>query len=63
MTMLVITALVGTSDLGQTIYIGLSEGDFGVGIVAGLGMATLAMIIDRILQTATRRYQQSAGLA
>lgn len=62
MAMLVITALVGTNDLGQSVYIGLSEGDFGVGIVAGLGIATLAIITDRILQAATRRYQESIGL-
>ncbi|NRB19994.1 MAG: ABC transporter permease subunit [Rhodobacteraceae bacterium] len=33
--MLVIAALVGTNGLGQQVYIGLSDGDFGVGIVAG----------------------------
>ena len=61
--MLVIAALVGTSDLGQLVYIGLSDGDFGVGIVAGLGMAVLAIIADRVFQAASRRYRESAGLA
>jgi glycine betaine/proline transport system permease protein len=54
--MLVIAALVGTSDLGQQVYIGLSNGDFGVGIVAGVGMAILAMLADRMMQ-AWRRGQ------
>ena len=60
--MLVITALVGTSDLGQRVYIGLGDGDFGVGIVAGLGMAILAIITDRIIQAAVRRQQEATGL-
>jgi glycine betaine/proline transport system permease protein len=48
--MLVITALVGTKELGQRVYIGLSDGDFGVGMVAGLGMAVIAIIADRLTQ-------------
>ena len=61
--MLVITALVGTSDLGQRVYIGLGDGDFGVGIVAGFGMAILAIITDRIIQAAVRRRQETTGMA
>jgi len=48
--MLVIAALVGTNDLGQQVYIGLGDGDFGVGMIAGLGMAIIAMIADRMTQ-------------
>ena len=59
--MLVITALVGTSDLGQRVYIGLGNGDFGVGIVAGFGMAILAITTDRIIQAAVKRRQQTTG--
>lgn len=62
-SMLVITALVGTSDLGQRVYIGLGDGDFGVGMVAGLGMAFLAMIADRIIQAASRARQRALGMA
>jgi glycine betaine/proline transport system permease protein len=59
--MLVITALVGTSDLGQEIYIGLNNGDFGVGMIAGIGMATLAMIADRMTRGYSRKGQQALG--
>ncbi len=62
-SMLVITALVGTSDLGQRVYIGLGDGNFGVGMVAGLGMAFLAMIADRIIQAASRARQLALGQA
>lgn len=60
--MLVIAALVGTNGLGQRIYIGLGDGDFGVGMVAGIGMAIIAMIADRITQAVSRKRQQELGL-
>ncbi len=61
-SMLVITALVGTNGLGQRIYIGLGDGDFGVGMTAGIGMAIIAMIADRITQSVSLRKQQALGL-
>ncbi len=54
--MLVITALVGTTGLGQSIFLALGRADAGEGLVAGLGMALLAMIVDRILQAVMRRH-------
>jgi glycine betaine/proline transport system permease protein len=47
-SMLVIAALVGTSGLGQQVYIGLGDGDFGVGMTAGIAMAIVAIIADRL---------------
>ena len=61
--MLVIAALVGTNGLGQRVYIGLGDGDFGVGIVAGLGMAIIAMIADRMTQAWSQKRQQELGLS
>ncbi len=61
-SMLVITALVGTSDLGQQIYIGLGDGDFAVGMTAGIGMAIIAMIADRITQNISRKMQGKLGI-
>lgn len=60
--MLVIAALVGTNGLGQQIYKGLGDGDFGVGMTAGIGMAVLAMIADRMTQAVSRRRQEQLGL-
>ena len=60
--MLVIAALVGTNGLGQRVYIGLGDGDFGVGFVAGIGMAFIAMIADRMTQGMSRAYQHRLGL-
>ena len=61
--MLVITALVGTKGLGQSIYIALGKADSGAGIVAGLGMALIAMIADRIIQSWSNRKKAALGLA
>lgn len=60
--MLVIAALVGTNGLGQQVYIGLGDGDFGVGIVAGIGMAVIAMIADRLTQAWSNKRQVELGL-
>src|SRR5690606_9879639 len=48
--MLVIAALVGTTDLGQQIYLALGQGDVGPGVAAGASMAILALVADRIVQ-------------
>lgn len=60
--MLVIAALVGTNGLGQRIYIGLGDGDFGVGMTAGIGMAIIAIVADRITQAVSRKKQAQLGL-
>lgn len=54
LSMLVITALVGTRDLGQEVYIALTKADVGRGLVAGLCVAAIAIIADRLIQTAAK---------
>ena len=55
--MLVIAGLVGANGLEQIVYIGLSDGNFGFGIVAGLCMAIIAIIADRMTQGWSKRRQ------
>jgi len=62
LSMLVITALVGTRDLGQQVYIALTKADSGLGIVAGLSVAFIAIIADRILSASAKRAKQRLGL-
>ena len=62
LAMLVISALVGTKGLGQSVYIALGKADPGLGMVAGLGMALIAIIADRILQSMSHKRKQSLGL-
>jgi glycine betaine/proline transport system permease protein len=54
-SMLVITALVGTDELGQIIYIGLSKGNFGIGFLAGVAMAVIALLADQYCRAWQRR--------
>ena len=63
LSMLVITALVGTRDLGQEVYIALTKADTGRGLVAGLAVAFIGIIADRLISAGARRTRQSLGLA
>jgi len=62
LAMLVIAALVGTKGLGQAVYVALNAGDVGAGFVAGLSMALIAMIADRIIQAWSRDKKRQLGL-
>ena len=61
LSMVVITALVGTRDLGQEVYIALTRADNGLGLTAGLGVAFIATIADRLIQGWTASKQSSLG--
>jgi len=60
--MLVIAAVVGTNGLEQPVYIGLSDGDFGAGITAGIAMAIIAIIVNRMIQAWSRKRQEELRL-
>lgn len=62
LSMLVITALVGTRDLGQDVYIALTKANAGNGLVAGLAIAFIAIIADRLLSAAAARAKARLGL-
>ena len=62
LSMLVITALVGTRDLGQEVYIALTKANAGQGIVAGLSVAFIAIIADRIVNALSESRKQRLGL-
>jgi glycine betaine/proline transport system permease protein len=61
LSMLVITALVGTRDLGQEVYTALTRADAGLGIVAGLCVAFLGIVLDRIVATGAKRLRERLG--
>lgn len=62
LSMLVITSLVGTTDLGQEVYIGLARTDTGRGFVAGICVAFIAIIADRLLHAWARKQKARMGL-
>jgi glycine betaine/proline transport system permease protein len=59
LAMVAITALIGSRDLGQEIYKALPGADTGRGLLAGLGIAFIGIIADRLIGAwATRRKRQ-----
>jgi glycine betaine/proline transport system permease protein len=52
LSMLTIAALVGTRDLGQQVYVALGKADACMGLIAGLSIAFLAILADRLIQAA-----------
>lgn len=63
LSMLVISALVGTRGLEQETLEALSYFDTGKGIIAGLSVAGIAIIIDRLVNAWSRKRKQELGLA
>lgn len=62
LSMLVITALVGTRDLGQETLIALSTVDPGRGLTAGICVAFIAITADRLVNAWALRRRQELGL-
>ena len=60
--MLVIAALIGTTGLGQLIYLALGQADVGLGVSAGAAMAILAFIADRLAQGFAEERRKALGL-
>ncbi|ATN37279.1 hypothetical protein ACO34A_26290 (plasmid) [Rhizobium sp. ACO-34A] len=60
--MLVITALIGTKDLGQQVFIALSRAKVGEGIVGGLCVAAIALACDALLKAWARRKARENGM-
>jgi glycine betaine/proline transport system permease protein len=59
--MLVIAALVGAGGLEQTVYTALTDGNVGEGLIAGLAMAVIAIIADRMTSGWSRKRQSALG--
>jgi glycine betaine/proline transport system permease protein len=64
LAMTAITALIGSRDLGQEIYKALPGADTGRGVLAGLCIAFIGIIADRLIGAwATRRKRELGSLA
>ncbi|MCG6901579.1 MAG: ABC transporter permease subunit [Rhodobacter sp.] len=60
--MLVIAALIGTTGLGQSVFLAIGQADVGLGISAGAAMAILALIADRLVQGLAEERRRALGL-
>ena len=63
LAMTAITALIGSRDLGQEIYKALPGAETGRGILAGLGIAIIGIIADRLIGAWARRRKAELGIA
>ena len=62
LAMTAITALIGGQDLGQEIYRALPTSDAGRGVMAGLGIATLGIVADRLINAWANKRKEALGI-
>jgi glycine betaine/proline transport system permease protein len=62
LSMLIITAMVGTRDLGQEVFIALAKADSGRGLVAGLAVAFIGIVTDRLIGAWSARTKRRLGI-
>jgi glycine betaine/proline transport system permease protein len=62
LAMVAITALIGSRDLGQEIYKALPGADTGRGLLAGLGIAFIGIIADRLISAWALRRKRQLGI-
>ncbi|MBA3519601.1 MAG: ABC transporter permease subunit [Rhizobiales bacterium] len=63
LAMVVVASLVGAPGLGQDVMVALSQANAGRGLVAGLCIAMLAIVFDRIIQSWSAERKLALGLA
>ena len=62
LAMVVVASLVGAPGLGQDVMVALSQANSGRGLVAGLSVAMLAIVFDRIIQAWSADRKRALGL-
>ncbi len=62
LAMVTIASLVAAGGLGEPVLRALQKNDAGFGAIAGLAIVFLAIVIDRLTQSAARNRQQSMGM-
>ncbi len=62
LSMIIICAMIGTRDLGQEVFIALAKADAGRGVVAGLAIAFIGIVADRLIGGLASRMQTRLGL-
>ncbi|MFT3989038.1 ABC transporter permease [Aestuariivirga sp.] len=63
LSMIIICAMIGTRDLGQEVFKALSKADSGRGLVAGLVIAFIGIIADRLITAWVTRMRARQGAA
>ena len=63
LAMQAITPLVAGLGLGKEVYDAMNTANTGRGLMAGIGITLLAIVLDRLTQSWTRKQRQALGLA
>jgi glycine betaine/proline transport system permease protein len=63
LSMDIIAAMIGTSDLGQEVFKALAKADAGRGIIGGLAVACIGIIADRLISAWSQRVKDRFGIA
>jgi glycine betaine/proline transport system permease protein len=63
LSMIIICAMIGTRDLGQEVFKALSKADTGKGLVAGLAIAFIGIIADRLITAWVAQRKHKMGIA
>ncbi|WP_448954646.1 ABC transporter permease [Labrys neptuniae] len=61
LSMIIICAMIGTRDLGQEVFIALAKADAGRGVVAGLAIAFIGIVADRLIGGASAKARKRLG--
>lgn len=62
LAMVVVASMIGARGLGETVLFGLQRNDSGMGLLGGMAIVILAIIFDRITQSAaTQKHRQLAN--
>jgi glycine betaine/proline transport system permease protein len=62
LSMDIIAAMIGTRDLGQEVFVALAKADPGRGIVAGLAVAFIGIVADRLIHAWSAKLRDRYGL-
>ncbi|OKL44867.1 ABC transporter permease [Pseudovibrio exalbescens] len=57
LAMVVIASMIGARGVGETVLLGLQRNDSGQGLIGGMAIVILAILFDRITQSAGHRMQ------
>ena len=57
-----ITPMIGGRGLGREVFAGMTTANTGLGLIAGIGIALLAIILDRLTNAWTVKQRQALGL-
>jgi len=59
----IIAAMISTTDLGQEVLRALAKANAGLGLVAGLAVACIGIVADRLINAWSQRVEERFGLA